>query len=181
VAGACTCGSWGWIHDGEDEPFATIGYQADLTDQDDAWLRLHYQAGGEPAAPFSRHHGTGSVGALIASYFQTPAFINLAPSSKKTYRIVLERFGALHGHRMVHDMPRAKVAAYIQSIGAERPAMANLTRAVLRKLLDHAIRAGYRNDNPVTVIDTYKSGTRHTWSEEELAAFEALAYLCRRR
>jgi hypothetical protein len=36
------------MHDGEDEPFATIGYQADLTDQDDAWLRLHYRANGEP-------------------------------------------------------------------------------------------------------------------------------------
>jgi len=31
-----------------DRPFATIGYEADLTDEGDAWLRLRYQADGEP-------------------------------------------------------------------------------------------------------------------------------------
>ena len=33
---------------GEDRPFATIGYEADLIDESDAWLRLHYRADGEP-------------------------------------------------------------------------------------------------------------------------------------
>ena len=47
-AGARTSGSWGWISDGEDEPHATIGYEANLLDQDNAWLRLHYQRNGEP-------------------------------------------------------------------------------------------------------------------------------------
>ena len=48
VAGARTSGSWGWISDGEDEPHATIGYEAELLDQDNAWLRLHYLRNGEP-------------------------------------------------------------------------------------------------------------------------------------
>jgi integrase len=85
---------------------------------------------------------------------------------------VLDRFGAAHGHRMVHDMPRAKVAAYIHEVGAERPGMGNLTRKVLRRLLAHAVRLGYRNDNPITEIDSYKLGTRHTWTDAELAAVE---------
>jgi hypothetical protein len=50
--------------------------------------------------------------------------------------------------------------------------MANVTKAMLRKLLAHAVRAGYRNDNPVAEIDRFKGGTRHTWTEAELAAFE---------
>ncbi len=45
---ARTVGSWSWSYDGEDRPFATIGYEADLTDESDAWLRLHYRANGEP-------------------------------------------------------------------------------------------------------------------------------------
>jgi integrase len=126
-----------------------------------------------PAAPLSRHHGAGSVGSLIAGYFQSPDFANLKPSSQRLYRIVLEHFGSMHGHRMVHDMPRAKVAAYIQAIGADKPAMANLTRAVLRKLLTYGVQVGYRDDNPVTMIKPYKSGTHHTWDDGELAAFEA--------
>jgi len=46
--GARTVGSWSWSYDGEDHPFATIVYEADLTEEGDAWLRLRYQANGEP-------------------------------------------------------------------------------------------------------------------------------------
>jgi integrase len=126
---------------------------------------------GEPSPRVARQ-GPGTVGALICDYVQSPAFANLKPSSQALYRMVLDRFGAMHGHRMVHDMPRDKVAAYVHAIGSDRPAMANLTRSVLRKLLAHAVRIGFRNDNPVSEIDRYKSGTRHTWTEAELEAFE---------
>jgi hypothetical protein len=47
LPGARTSGSWGWTYDGDDKPHATIGYEADLTDQDKAWLRLRYRANGE--------------------------------------------------------------------------------------------------------------------------------------
>jgi hypothetical protein len=55
--------------------------------------------------------GPGTVGALIVDYLRGPAFVNLKPSSQATYRIVLDRFGTKHGHRLVRDMPRDKVAA----------------------------------------------------------------------
>ena len=48
VPWARTAGSWSWRYDGDDRPFATIGYEADLIDESDAWLRLRYQADGEP-------------------------------------------------------------------------------------------------------------------------------------
>jgi hypothetical protein len=113
-----------------------------------------YQAAlGERAPVPGSRHGAGTVGALICDYLKSPAFTDLAESSKTLYRTILDRFSALHGHRMVHDMPRAKVAAYIFAIGAGHPAMANVTKAVLRKLLAHAVRLGYRNDNPVVEID----------------------------
>jgi integrase len=133
-----------------------------------------YQAALGERAPVSasRERKPGSVGALIVDYLRSPAFSNLKASSQRVYRIVLDRFGTLHDHRMVHDMPRAKVAAYIHEIGEVRPGMANTARAVLRKLLAHAVRTGYRPDNPVTEIDRYKIGTRHTWTDAELAAFE---------
>jgi integrase len=135
------------------------------------FMAAYQDALGE-AAPKVARQGPGSVGALICEYLKSPAFTDLAPSSKKLYRTVLDRFGSLHGHRMVHDMPRGKVAAYVYGIGAEHPAMANITKAVLRKLLAHAVRMGYRTDNPVTEIDRYKGGTRHTWTEAQLATYE---------
>lgn len=48
VPGARTLGSWGWTRGGEDKPYATIGYEASLTDPEAAWLRLHYQWRGQP-------------------------------------------------------------------------------------------------------------------------------------
>ena len=48
VPGARTAGWWGWTAEGEDEPHATIGYEANLVDPGAAWLRLHYQSQGEP-------------------------------------------------------------------------------------------------------------------------------------
>ena len=117
--------------------------------------------------------GPGTVAALIVDYLRGPAFANLKPSSQKSYRAVLDRFGTKHGHRLVRDMPRDKVAAYIHEIGATHPGMANVTRSVLRKLLAHGVRLGYRNDNPVAEIDRYKLGTHHTWTDAELKAFEA--------
>jgi integrase len=128
--------------------------------------------GGKPERPV-QHDGAGTVSSLILDYKRSPAFAsNIKPSSQRMYRMVLDQFDAKHGHRLVVDMPRDKVAAYVYEIGAERPAMANLTRAVLRKLLAHAVRHGWRTDNPVTEIDSYKLGTHHTWTDGELRAFE---------
>jgi enterobacteria phage integrase len=127
---------------------------------------------GVPVSRPAARHGEGTVSALIYDYLKSASFSNLKPSSQSVYRIVLDRFGTVHGHRMVHDMPRAKVAAYIHEIGAKTPGMGNLTRKVLRRLLAHAVRLGYRNDNPVTEVDNYKLGTRHTWTDAELTAFE---------
>src|SRR5215475_9553875 len=42
-SGAWTRGSWGWTYEGDDRPRATIGYEANLTDMENAWLRLHYR------------------------------------------------------------------------------------------------------------------------------------------
>jgi integrase len=136
------------------------------------FMAAYRDALGEPAQRTARQ-GEGSVGALICDYLKSPSFTDLAASSKTLYRTILDRFGRQHGHRMVSDMPRAKVASYVYAIGADHPAMANVTKAVLRKLLAHAVRAGYRNDNPVVEIDRYKGGSRHSWTEAELDAFEA--------
>ena len=103
-----------------------------------SWRRIRLRSAKRPT-PASRQ-GPGTVGALICDYLKSPAFTDLAASSKALYRTILDKFGTLHGHRMVHDMPRSKIASYVYAIGAIHPAMANVTKAVLRKLLAHAVR-----------------------------------------
>ena len=135
------------------------------------FMEVYNAAMGTPEVPKPRF-APGTVAALITDYKSGPAFKNLATSSKKAYCLVLDLFSTKHGHRLVRDMPRDKVAAYVNGIGDKRPGMANLTLAVLRRLLAHAVRMGYRAENPVTEIDSYKLGSRHTWTEAELAAYE---------
>lgn len=125
----------------------------------------------EKPLPASRHD-EGTMGRLITEYFGSADFRNLKPRSRKAYRIVLDPITKHHGARKVKEMGRANARKIIEGIGATRPGMANLTRSVLIKLMEFAIATEYRNDNPVKGIKTYKMGTRHTWTEDQLRAFE---------
>jgi integrase len=51
--------------------------------------------------------------------------------------------------------------------------MANLTRAVLSKIMVYAIATDVRADNPFVGLERYRLGTYHTWTEAEIAQFEA--------
>jgi integrase len=57
---------------------------------------------------------------------------------------------------------------------ADTPAAANNLRKTLAKLHKHAIKLGWRTDNPVLSTDGYKPGKGwHCWTEGEITQFEA--------
>jgi len=114
----------------------------------------------------------GTLAALAAEFFASTEFANLKPSSQATYRMVLAPVLGLDGHRLVRDLPSDKARKIIQEIGANRPALANLTKSILRRLFSFAIATGQRRDNPFDIIPRYKIGTHHTWSDDQLAAYE---------
>jgi integrase len=114
----------------------------------------------------------GTLAALATDYFSSAEFANLKPSSQATYRLALGPILERDGHRLVRDLPPDKARKIVQEIGANRPAMANLTRAVLRRLFSFAIAMGQRRDNPFIAAPKYKIGTHHTWTDEQLATYE---------
>jgi integrase len=114
----------------------------------------------------------GTLAALAAEFFGSTEFANLKPSSQRIYRVALEPVLAVDGHRLVRDLPPDKARKIIQEIGAKRPALANLTKSVLRRLFSFAIAIGQRRDNPFDAVPRYKIGTHHTWTDAELAAYE---------
>jgi integrase len=121
-----------------------------------------------------RRQADGTLGRLVADFYGSAEFANLAASSQATYRFALAPIVAADGHRLVRDLTHTKARKVIQEIGAsERRGFANLTRAVLRRLFGYAISMGMRPDNPFDGIPVYKLGTIHTWTDEELAAYEA--------
>lgn len=53
---------------------------------------------GETKAPAHRTQ-PGTFGRLALDYFASPDFLRLAQSTRRAYRLVIERFCAEHGHR----------------------------------------------------------------------------------
>jgi len=133
---------------------------------------LAYQAAFGATAPVVDQTKAGTFARLIADYCRSSAFANLKPSSQKLYKLVLDRITERHGHRLVRDARRSDARKMVEEIGAAKPAMANITRAVLRLLMQYAVETELRLDNPVTGLKAYRTGTRHTWTDDELAQFE---------
>jgi enterobacteria phage integrase len=125
-----------------------------------------------PPPPSPRHVIAGSLAAVAAGYLRSADFSNLSSSSQISYRLALKSVLAAHGHRLVRDLPKLAARHVIEEIGATRPGMANLTRAVLSKVMAYAIEIGVRADNPFAGLKGYRLGTYHTWTNAEIDQFE---------
>jgi integrase len=135
---------------------------------------LAYQAAlAEPSQVRRSKHGPGTFGLLVTDYYRSPEFSNLRPNSQRAYRLVLDGLMEKHGHRLVRDLEPNKARAIIHAIGSNRPGMANLSISILRTLMSYAIKIGMRDSNPITGVERYRQGSHHTWTEDELATYEA--------
>lgn len=125
-----------------------------------------------PPPPSPRHVILGSLAAVAAGYLRSADFANLSPSSQQSYRTALKPILAAHGHRLVRELQKDVARRIIENIGATRPGMANLTRAVLSKIMGYAVETSVRSDNPFAGLKPYQLGTYHTWTDAEITQFE---------
>lgn len=137
-----------------------------------AFMDAYRAALSAPESTSRSRHGAGTLGALVARFYGSAEFSNLKPSSQRLYRIALEGVAVVDGHRLVRDLPSDKARKIIEEIGGARPGMANLTRAVMRRVFAYAIAIGERLDNPFDTVPAYRLGTHHTWTDAELRKFE---------
>jgi integrase len=72
----------------------------------------------------------------------------------------------------VRDMPKIAARNIVEEMGATRPGIANVTRAVLSRIIVYAISIGERADNPFAGLERYRLGTHHTWTDAEINQFE---------
>ena len=126
--------------------------------------------GSKPELKARRESGT--FGRLVTDFYKSVEFANLKPNSRKAYRQVLEGLAKHHGHKRLGLLTRETARALIQKIGDKRPGMANLTKSVLTRVFRVAVDSGQWHINPFARLPAYKGGTRHTWTEAELSAFE---------
>jgi integrase len=129
-----------------------------------------------PAAPAIGASRTvpGTVNAALVSYYQSTAFTNgLAKSTQQNRRAILEQFRSDHGDKRIALMHRA---ALQNILNGKTPIVARNWEKALRGLIDHCISLEMIKIDPLAGIKLAKmkkSGGHHTWTEEEVAQYEA--------
>ena len=116
----------------------------------------------------------GSISALVVSFFSSTAFLSLRPATQTTYRNILERFRREHGDKPVALLTRKHIDAILAQ-KVRTPSAANHWLRLIKTLMAFAVEDGWRKDNPTIGTKRVKSRADgfHTWTEEEIAQFEA--------
>ena len=121
----------------------------------------------------------GTMRALTASYFASPAFRSLKPRSQYVYRSAMERFcrnvgvvGVAYGDKPAASMRREHVVKLVAA-RSDRPQTANFLIKMLRVLMQHAVEIGLRDDDPTRAVKLLKvkSDGIHSWTEVEIEQF----------
>jgi integrase len=116
----------------------------------------------------------GSVNALCVSYYRSPEFRGLKPSTQAMRRNIIERFRNEHGDKPVARLGRAHITDIIGA-KASTPEAANNLLKVLRVLLNYAVGIAMIALNPALTVKRYRGrgGGFHTWTEGEIKQFES--------
>jgi integrase len=116
----------------------------------------------------------GTVAATIGLMFASVAFADLADATQRLRRGILERFREQHGDKRIATIERKHVQAMVDAKAATPSAARNFL-AVVRSLMQFAIEAGIRADDPTLGVKRVKikSDGFATWEERHIAAFEA--------
>jgi len=116
----------------------------------------------------------GSVAALVVSYYRSAEFLTLTDSTKATYKGIIERFREEHGDKPIALLKREHIRGIIAK-RANTPAAANNLLRMLRILMRFAVNENLRADDPTIGVRSIRHHTDgfHSWSEDEIAAFEA--------
>lgn len=116
----------------------------------------------------------GTVNAVIIGYLASSAFHQLAASSQREYRRILEGLRRDHGDRRMDTLERRHVVMMVDA-RAKTPAAARDFLRCLRQLNKYAISIGVREDDPTFEVRTPvpKTDGFRTWTEDDVATFEA--------
>jgi integrase len=138
---------------------------------------IAYQAAldGETSVLGARSRGAaGTFARLVQDYYGSPNFLAMSASTQRNYQLVIDRLVRDEniGHRLVAQMTRQ----HVQQIIGRRAATPGAAHDLLKKikiLLHFAIDNGWRKDDPTIRLKSFRLGEFHTWTEEEIAQFEA--------
>ncbi|MFZ0494990.1 MAG: tyrosine-type recombinase/integrase [Methylocella sp.] len=113
-----------------------------------------------------------SMNALVVSYYASAGFKSLRPTTARVYRNILERFREEHGDKSAAGM-KARNVRNLMAEKAATPDAANRLLGLLSILMEHAIAAGWREDNPAFGVKRlrHRQAGFATWGELDIASF----------
>jgi integrase len=114
----------------------------------------------------------GTVDSAVIAYYDDASFLALGATTRHTRKVILEHFRREHGSKKLRTLQRVHVAAIL---GKKPPFAARNWLKVLRGLMAFAVSTGLRADDPTqgVKLPKAKAGEIHTWTESEIAQFEA--------
>lgn len=135
---------------------------------------------GQPIEIGSKRTKPGTMRELAVSYFNSIGFRAMKPSTQGVYRNIINRFCEEAGATGIAygDMPagglRREHVVKLMAVRAEKPDSANGLRKVLRAMMQHAVEAGLRKDDPTRDVKPIKVKSEgfHSWTEDEIERFE---------
>jgi len=128
--------------------------------------------GGPQLAVGAKRTRPGSVHAAIAGYFTSLEFRTLAAGTQRVRRHILLRFDAVHGDKPIALLPPEFITHVLRSM---KPfAVRNWLKAI-RHLMQFCVAEKLAPTDPTRDIKLpkAKSDGFHTWTEGEIAQFEA--------
>ena len=113
----------------------------------------------------------GSVSAAIAEYYSSQAFRSLTGGTPAQRRSILERFREQYGDRPLASLPKEFIVTLLDTMA---PNAARLWLRAFRHFAKWAEQRKLMGDDPSwrIRIKVPKSDGHHTWTEDEIAAFE---------
>jgi integrase len=114
---------------------------------------------------------------LIEGYYQSSAYLGLAPRTRRVRRQILDRFCA---YRNAGEQPYAALEPrhlmHWRDAHTDRPEAANGTIKALRQVFNYAIEYELHDRNPAALVKNLPSnGDGHVaWTQEDVENFEAV-------
>jgi integrase len=120
----------------------------------------------------AKHSAPGSVSLAIAEYFGSAAFRALTGETPRKRRAVLERFREQYGHKRLGSLPPEFIVALIDDMTAHN---ASAWLRAFRHFIKWAKTRNFIKHDPTfdIRIRVPKSDGFHTWTDDEVAQFEA--------
>lgn len=113
----------------------------------------------------------GTFGALCENYMRSADFVQLATSTRREMKYVLNHLIAEHGSKRLAKLERRHILEWKDRL-ATKPGAANKMLRTVKQLMTFAAERGDRPDNLAKGIKMMRAGRWRAWTDAELIAFE---------